>query len=272
MNIRKMNALPLSKRLLKTFLIAIIAYAIYVFISLALSKHVDCFTGILLFQFIVTFLLCALTGHVFNMYSEQRTRELEIEQLKTENLQSRYNALTTQMNPHFFFNSLNSITALVRDEKKEQTLEYIYKLSGVFRYVLQSDKKGLVSLREELDFMDAFRYMFEIRYANKLNFLINVAEEKQDLLIPVLSLPPLVENVIKHNVIDSDNQMEISISLNENNELVISNPVHEKLDVSSCNGIGLANLSERFVLLTGKKIIIEKNKDEFRVLLPLTVA
>jgi len=253
-----MNALPLSKRLLKTFLIAIMAYTIYVFISLALSKHVDCFTGILLFQFIVTFLLCTLTGHVFNMYSEQRTRELEIEQLKTENLQSRYNALTTQMNPHFFFNSLNSITALVRDEKKEQTLEYIHKLSGVFRYVLQSDKKGLVSLREELNFMEAFRYMFEIRYANKLSFLINVDEEKQNLLIPVLSLPPLIENVLKHNIIDSDNHMTISITLSENSELVISNPIHEKLDVSSCNGIGLTNLSERFILLTGKKIIIEK--------------
>jgi len=268
-NIRKLSVLRFSERLIKTFLVSIIAYGIYVCISLALSKHVDCFTGILLFQFVVTCLLCTLTGHVFALYKEQRNSELEIEQLKTENLQSRYDALATQVNPHFFFNSLNSITALVREEKTEQTLEYIHKLSGVFRYVLQSDKKGLVSLKEELDFMVAFRYMFEIRYANKLSFLVDVPDEKQDLLIPVLSLMPLIENVVKHNVIDSDNHMEISIVLNPKNELVISNPIHEKLDVSTCNGIGLTNLSERFTLLTGKTITIEKVENKFRVILPL---
>jgi LytS/YehU family sensor histidine kinase len=204
------------------------------------------------------------------MYSEQKHRELEIEQLKTENLQSRYNALSSQVNPHFFFNSLNSITALIREEKKMQTLEYIHKLSGVFRYILQSDKKGLVCLKEELEFLEAFRYMFEVRYANKLNFYINIPKEKQELLmIPVLSLLPLVENVMKHNVIDSENTMLISIVLNDKNELIIANPIHEKLDILNCNGIGLTNLAERFTMLTAKKIIIEKNEKNFKVTLPL---
>ncbi|MDR1129742.1 MAG: histidine kinase [Prevotellaceae bacterium] len=273
-NIRKLNTLTFSKRLLKTLLLTIMAYGIYAFISLALlSKHVDCFTGILLFQFVVTCLLCTLTGYVYTMYNEQKNRELEIEQLKTENLQSRYNALSSQVNPHFFFNSLNSITALVREEKKTQTLEYIHKLSGVFRYILQSDKKGLVCLKEELDFLEAFLYMFEVRYANKLRFSISVPEEKQEhLMIPVLSLLPVVENVVKHNVIDSDNTMEISIVLNDRNELIISNPIHEKLDISNCNGIGLSNLSERFTMLTAKKITISKEDGDFKVILPLTTA
>ncbi|MDR2286026.1 MAG: histidine kinase [Prevotellaceae bacterium] len=273
-NIRRLNILTFSKRLLKTLIFTIIAYGIYAFISLAvLSKHVDCFTGILLFQFVVTCLLCTLTGHVITMYKEQKKRELEIEQLKTENLQSRYNALSSQVNPHFFFNSLNSITALVREEKKYQTLEYIHKLSGVFRYILQSDKKGLVCLKEELDFLEALRYMYEVRYANKLSFTINVAAEKQELLmIPVLSLLPLVENVMKHNVIDSDNTMEITIMLNDMDELVISNPVHEKINVFNCNGIGLTNLAERFTMLTTKKITVEKNSSIFKITLPLTTA
>ncbi|MDR1169773.1 MAG: histidine kinase [Prevotellaceae bacterium] len=270
-NIRRMNSPAFSKRMLKTLLLSIIAYAIYAFMSLAvLSRHVDCFTGILLFQFVVTCLLCTLTGHVFAMYNEQKNRELEIEQLKTENLQSRYNALSSQVNPHFFFNSLNSISALVREGKKTQTLEYIHKLSGVFRYILQSDKKGLVCLKEELDFLAAMRYMFEVRYANKLRFSINVPEEKQELLmIPVLSLLPLVENIMKHNVIDSDNTMTILIVLNDRDELIISNPIHEKIDMLNCNGIGLANLSERFTLLTTKKVIIEKGNSDFKVILPL---
>jgi LytS/YehU family sensor histidine kinase len=206
------------------------------------------------------------------MYNEQKNRELEIEQLKTENLQSRYNALSSQVNPHFFFNSLNSITALVREEKKTQTLEYIHKLSGVFRYIMQSDKKGLVCLKEELDFLEAFRYMFEVRYANKLSFSINVPKEKQELLqIPILSLLPIVENVVKHNAIDSDNTMEISIKLNDRNELIISNPIHKKLEKPHCNGIGLSNLSERFTMLTTKKIIIKKGDSDFTVILPLSI-
>jgi LytS/YehU family sensor histidine kinase len=206
------------------------------------------------------------------MYNEQKNRELEIEQLKTENLQSRYNALSSQVNPHFFFNSLNSITALVREEKKTQTLEYIHKLSGVFRYIMQSDKKGLVCLKEELDFLEAFRYMFEVRYANKLSFSINVPKEKQELLmIPVLSLLPIVENVVKHNAIDSDNTMEISIMLNDRNELIISNPIHEKLEKPHCNGIGLSNLSERFTMLTTKKITIKNGDSNFTVILPLSI-
>jgi LytS/YehU family sensor histidine kinase len=207
------------------------------------------------------------------MYNEQKNKELEISQLKTENLQSRYNALSSQVNPHFFFNSLNSITALVREEKKAQTLEYIHKLSGVFRYILQSDKKGLVCLKEELDFLEALRYMFEVRYANKLSFLIHVPEEKREILmIPVLSLLPLVENVMKHNMIDSDNTMEITIILNEKDELIISNPIHEKLDIYNCNGIGLSNLSERFTMLTTRKITIEKNDCVFKVILPLAAS
>jgi LytS/YehU family sensor histidine kinase len=204
------------------------------------------------------------------MYNEQKNRELEIAQLKTENLQSRYDALSSQVNPHFFFNSLNSVTALIREGKTAQTLEYIHKLSGVFRYILQSDKKGLVCLKEELNFLEDIRYMFEVRYANKLSFSIDVSEEKQELLmIPVLSLLPLVENVIKHNVIDSDNTMKISIVLHDKDELVISNPIHEKLDLSNCNGIGLTNLAERFTLLTAKKITIEKTDAVFKVTLPL---
>jgi sensor histidine kinase YesM len=269
-NIRKFTALTFSKRLLHTLLISFTAYQIYVLISLALSQHVDCFTGMLLFQFVVACLLCTFTGYIFALYSERRNKELEIEQLKTENLQSRYNALYHQVNPHFFFNSLNSLAALVREEKKTQTLEYINKLSDVFRYILQGDKKGMVRLGEELQFLEAFRYLFEVRYAHKLTFRIAADAGNRELWIPALSLLPLVENIIKHNVIDSDHPMTISITLSDRNELVIANPIHEKLETSGNNGIGLTNLSERFMLLIHNPIVVERENGVFRVILPLT--
>lgn len=90
---------------------------------------------------------------------------------------------------------------------------YVHELSDIFRYILQSDKRGLVTLREELEFIQSFRYVMEVRFANKLVFSIQVDEAMQDeLTLPVLSLLPLVENVTVHNRIDSEHKMEITIS------------------------------------------------------------
>ncbi|MDR3095294.1 MAG: histidine kinase [Bacteroidales bacterium] len=271
-NIHQHDTLIFHKRLLTNFSIALAAYLIYLLISLAISKHADCFTGLLLFQFVVACLLCTFTGHVFAMYSEQRNREMEIEKLKTENLQSRCEALANQINPHFFFNSLNGLTALVRSDKKSQTLKYINELSGVFRYILQSDKKGLVPLSEELKFLESFRYLQEIRYADKFRFTIDVPEEKKNKWIPVLSLLPLIENIVKHNMIDSENRMDVSVTMNEQDELVVSNPIHEKLDKADKNGIGLTNLSDRFTILLNKTIYTESKNGFFHVYLPLNNA
>jgi LytS/YehU family sensor histidine kinase len=264
-----MNTLSFTTHLLKTFLITVPAYAVYVLVSLAISKHVDCFTGLLLFQFVVTCLLCSFTGHIFALYSHQHKQETEIERLKTENLQSRCEALTNQINPHFFFNSLNGLAALVRNDRKTQTLRYIHELSGVFRYILQSDKKGIVHLNDELKFLDSFRYLQEIRYANNLRFNICVPEEKKNRQIPVLSLLPLIENIVKHNVIDTENPMEIDLFMNEQDELVISNPIHKRIDPADPNGIGLKNLSDRFELFLNRKIRTEINEGFFLVYLPL---
>ena len=189
---------------------------------------------------------------------------------RIENLHSRCDALANQINPHFFFNSLNGVQSLIRKKDDEKTLMYVHKLSDIFRYILQSDKKGLVTLREELEFIQSFRYVMEVRFANKLMFSIRVDEAVQDeLTLPVLSLLPLVENVTVHNMIDSEHKMEISISLNEQNELVVSNPMYPKLSPPDTNGTGLKNLESRFALLMNKQIRVECDEETFRVYLPL---
>jgi LytS/YehU family sensor histidine kinase len=221
----------------------------------------------LAFQFLIMFVLCALIGHVTYLYAEQRRKEQEIEQLKVENLQSRYDALSNQINPHFFFNSLNGLTSVIRKKNEENALEYVNKLSDVFRYILQSDKKGLVTLGEELEFVKAFFYM--IRFANKLVFSINVKDELRNLKLPVLSLLPLIENVVVHNTIDSEHLMEVNICLNPQMELSISNPVFPKLSPADSNGIGLKNLEHRFLLLMNNHIRIVNDGNRFTVYLPL---
>lgn len=268
-NLRKISAQTLKKRFLYNFLITASAYLLYVGISCIWCTKLDCFTSILLFQFLVVCVVCTFIGHLSLMNVVQRKKEQEIELLKIENLQSRCDALTNQINPHFFFNSLNGLTALIRKKNDEKTLEYVSKLSDVFRYILQSDKRGLVSLNEELEFVEAFRYMMEVRFANKLVFYIDVDENRTDLKIPVLSLLPLIDNIVTHNTIDSQHKMEVSIRLNEHSELVVSNPVHPKMIPSETNGTGIRNLENRFLLLKNKSIRIENDEKIFTVYLPL---
>ena len=156
-----------------------------------------------------------------------------------------------------------------RKKNDENTLLYVTKLSDIFRYILQSDKKNLVPLSEELAFIEAFQHVMVVRFANKLTFTIEVPEDKRNLRIPVLSLLPLVENVTVHNIIDSEHRMDILIRLNERMELVVSNPIYPKLTLPDTNGTGLKNLENRFLLLMNKQIRVESDEDEFQVYLPL---
>lgn len=268
-NLQKINTLLFKKRILYNICISIVAYAIYGAVFFLLYAKVKHFGSLVLFQFFFVSILGALMGHIVILYTEQRKRELEIEELKVENLQSRYDALTNQINPHFFFNSLNGLTSLIRKQNNEATLTYVNKLSDVFRYILQSDKKGLVSLGEELAFLDAFGYMMEVRFANKLEYRINIDEKLRSYQLPVLSILPLLDNIVVHNRIDSDHKMVIDISFNDKNELVVSNPIYPKLSPAATNGTGLRNLESRFQLLMNKQIKIENKGDVFNVYLPL---
>jgi hypothetical protein len=268
-NLKKLKTPYFSKRLVHSLIITLIAYLVYIGFSVVLSPKQEWFTGLLLFQFFVIFIFSLLAGHLSFLISEQRRKEHEIEQLRIENLESRYNALTNQINPHFFFNSLNGLTLLIRKKNEELTLEYVNKLSDVFRYILQSDRKVMVTLADELDFLKAFSYMMEVRLARKLVFITEVPFDKRDLKIPVLSLLPLLENIVLHNTIDSEHKMEVRIWLNDACELAVSNPIFPKLVPSETNGTGLKNLETRFLLLLNRKIRIDNDGKTFTVYLPL---
>lgn len=270
LNLQKFNMESFKKRITYNALICFGAYLVFITFALLTYPQAKHLGSVLVLQFVVVCFLLTFTGHIFLLSTIQRKKEQEIEQLKIENLQSRYDALMNQINPHFFFNSLNGLTALIRKKNDENTLTYVNKMSDVFRYILQSDKKGLVTLEEELEFVDAFFYMMEIRFANKLQFNVNVEKERILYKLPVLSILPLIENVVVHNRIDSEHKMEVTIQLNEQNELVIFNPVYPKLSPPETNGTGLRNLENRFQLLMNKQIRIVDKDNMFYVYLPLT--
>ncbi|WP_307756613.1 histidine kinase [uncultured Alistipes sp.] len=209
-----------------------------------------------------------LYGWVYVLNSKQQAMVMENERLKNENLKARYNMLVGQINPHFFFNSLNSLAMLVREKHDEKALTYIDQLSYTFRYIIQNGQSMLITLDEELKYADAYGYLFKIRYADKLFIDIDVEEKYRSWTLPALSLQPLIDNAVKHNTITRSKPFHISIRTEEG-WLVVSNPRIPKLEPEPSTGIGLENLRNRWHLITGHEIEIIDNEQEFTVRMPL---
>lgn len=209
-----------------------------------------------------------LYGRIYLLISQRQAVELENEQLKNENLTTRYDMLVGQINPHFFFNSLNSLAMLVRERQDQKALTYIDQLSYTFRYILQNGQSTLMTLAEELKFAEAYGYLFKIRYADKLFFDVEVGEEYRSWVLPALTLQPLIGNAVKHNAITTSRPLHISIRTEEG-WLVVSNPRAPKLEPEPSTGIGLENLRNRWRLITGCDIVVEDDGKTFTVRLPL---
>lgn len=271
-NFRHLEGRGFMSRFGRNFLYTLAGCAIFVALSYglpALGVQTGYVGNILLFQFFVVCLLCTFIGYIAALDSEQRRKEQLIEQLKLENLQSRYNALANQINPHFFFNSLNGISSLVRRGNEDATIDYINELSDIFRYILRSDRRPTASVGEEIEFVEAFGHVMEVRFGGKLRFDIDVDPSNMALRLPVLSLLPLLENVTVHNRIDSDHRMTVTIRCGADHVLTVENPVYPKATRPDTNGTGLENLGKRFEMQTGRKIAVSNDGKTFKVCLPL---
>ena len=216
----------------------------------------------------VVLVVAILYGRIYLLLYQQQKILLENEHLRTENIQSRYNMLVGQINPHFFFNSLNSLSMLVRDKNDDKALEYIDQLSYTFRYILQNGQNTKTTLKDEMEFASAYGELFKVRYADKLFFDIDIDTKYNDWTLPALSLQPLIGNAVKHNTITRKQPFHISIKT-DGATLVVSNHKRPKLEPEPSTGIGLKNLSSRWHLITGTDIEIIDTETEFIVRLPL---
>ena len=209
-----------------------------------------------------------LYSRIYFLMRQRQAIVVENERLKTENLSTRYNMLVGQINPHFFFNSLNSLAMLIRERDEERALEYIDQLSYTFRYIIQNGQSHKTTLREEIAFAEAYAYLFKIRYAEKLFFDFDIDASYNEWLLPALSLQPLIGNAVKHNSITSKSPLHISIRT-VGDYLEIENPKHPKLDTEPSTGIGLQNLNSRWQIISGREIEIVEDDHRFMVRLPL---
>ena len=212
----------------------------------------DIFIG--LFVMLISFLMYAVT--------RQQQTALENEILVAENMRTRYEVLKNQVDPHFLFNSLNTLNTLIKiDADKAQ--QYVQELSLVFRYTLQN--KEVIPLEEELKFTQAYCHLMQIRYGESLKFEYNIDPKFYSRNIIPLSLQVLIENAIKHNVITTKEPLTIRIASDDKGTISVSNPIRLKTERESGEGIGLINLSERYRLMWHKDIVISQNDGIFCV-------
>jgi len=216
----------------------------------------------------VVLAVAVLYGRIYALLYRQQQILLENEHLHNENLQTRYNMLMGQINPHFFFNSLNSLAMLVRDNEEQKALVYIDQLSYTFRYIIQNGQNTKSTLEEEMAFAHAYGELFKVRYADKLFFDVDIDPRYLKWTLPALSLQPLIGNAVKHNTITRKQPFHVSIRT-EGATLVVSNRKAPKLEPEPGMGIGLKNLRSRWQLITGEDIQIIETGDEFTVRLPL---
>lgn len=193
----------------------------------------------------------------------------EKEKLKETAAIAKYQALQNQLNPHFLFNSLNTLIAEIQ-YAPDNAIEFAQKFSDVYRYVLQQTDRQLISVKEELKFLQSYIFLHQVRLGNCLQIERNFPDKVLNAQIPPLTLQLLIENVLKHNYISEEYPMTVFIkSLENDTVLSVSNRVHLKQEVR-LSGKGLNNLSKRYQFLCGKGIGIQSDKEYFTVLIPLT--
>ncbi len=204
---------------------------------------------------------------------EERTIQLtnaktQLLRLQKENLQSQFELLKNQVNPHFLFNSLNVLISLIKPEP-DTAERFTEQLSKVYRYVLENKEKDLVSLETEMDFLKAYVYLLEIRFKDKIKINIHLTEDKLIMLLPPIALQLLIENAIKHNTFSRKNPLLIDIYTDENDYLHVINNLQIRDNRIESTGVGLNNIETRYGYLTDKKIAYGIVNDNFEAKIPL---
>jgi two-component system LytT family sensor kinase len=190
------------------------------------------------------------------------------ERLEKEKALVQFDNLKNQLNPHFLFNAMTSLNSLIF-ENQDLASQFLQHLSKVYRYVLQNKDKNFVSLQTELDFIQNYAFLLQTRFENALAINIDIRQDARDRAIVPVTLQILIENAIKHNVVDKSSPLAIDIS-SIGNYLVISNNLQNKKKlVETSNKQGLDNLKSLYRFMTDNPVVIEQTDTRFAVKVPL---
>lgn len=224
----------------------------------------DQFYGTLYSTILITLVITMfMTGRAFLL--NWRESAVEAERLKKENMESQFNSLRSQVNPHFLFNSLNALTNLVYQDQ-DKAVKFIKQLSTVYRYILSTRDKELVSLAEELEVLHSYLFLQQIRFGEKLKLHVDLND---DGLVAPLALQMLVENAIKHNIIADEQPLTIRIYKDEAFVIVENNLQKKLIPTDESTGAGLENIKKRYSFLSAEAVRVEDNGHSFKVSVPI---
>lgn len=223
------------------------------------------FNAIIIFPFIAW-----MYGTLFH-FARVRHMERQKSQLEKEKLLAELQQLKGIVNPHFLFNNLNSLSALI-SENPPQAEAFLNELTKVFRYLLRNNNAEVSTVAEELHFIRSYSHLLQTRYGEGITMDVNVSEEVLLQLLPPLTLQLLVENAVKHNRVRKDQSLHIRIFNNGFCELVVCNNISKREQLVESTGIGLHSINTRLRLLKQGELTITKNEDLFQVVIPLITA
>ncbi|MBO9659831.1 MAG: histidine kinase, partial [Chitinophagaceae bacterium] len=209
-----------------------------------------------------------LLNAIFYFFREYKIKSTEAEELKRISAQAQLQAIRTQVNPHFLFNNLNVLSGMVIKENPKAN-RFIEEFSKVYRYILNSQDKELVTLEQELAFIKPYVYLLQERYPDGLRVDIGVPEKYYSRYIIPVALQMLIENAIKHNVISKNHPLHIEVKANGTGMLTVKNNRQPRQSVEQSNKIGLSNIAKRYELVCGRQIEIQASPEAFAVNVPL---
>jgi len=219
-----------------------------------------------------TGIICDVIGMAMNEgiygYSKWKESKLEAEQLSKEKLQTQLNGLLQQINPHFLFNSLNSLSALINEDPKQAQL-FLSDMSKVYRYLLRTNENELTTLATELQFINSYFHMLETRFGSGVQLEKNIDGQYMNWLLPPLTLQLLLENAVKHNSVAKQKPLTIEILSEPGNRLVVRNTLQKKRIKVESTKLGLANIAEKYRLINKTSISITEDEKYFSVTIPL---
>ena len=203
------------------------------------------------------------------LYSYQQYAVAQLENLQRERkqLELQFEALKNQLSPHYLFNSLNTISSLIYKDTPSAE-QFIRRLAQTYQYILSTQQKRFVTLKDEVDFVQSYYYLLRIRFQQQLNVEINLPSNIMNSKIPPLTLQILVENAVKHNTISSDRKLFIYITAQDNMYLKVINTKSEPSSNVQSFRVGLENIKKRYEFFTDKKIEI-RDDEKFSVSLPV---
>lgn len=231
-------------------------------ITLASSEKM----AMIIVSLIITFMISSIYAAVA-FFIQWKENLLRAQALEKATLEAKYDTLRNQVNPHFLFNSLNTLIALVNDNPV--ATRYVESMSEIMRYMLQSRDKEAVLLRDELTIAKEYIFIQQNRFGDKLTVDFTVPEQYYHYAIPPLALQMLLENALKHNVCSTEYPLSVKVYVSDNQYVVIENSIRPKIDKEPSTGVGLENIRNRYIHLTGKDISVKQGNGKFVVMLPL---